>query len=241
MSVSIVIPAKNEEKYLPKLLATLRRQCLRDFEIIVADAGSTDATRQIAESYGARVVEGGLPGPGRNRGAAAATGDHLIFFDADVLMPHDHYLAECLEEMDERGLDITTCPLRAHEADVLDHVMHGAYNVYSRATENVLPHGGGFCLFVRRTAHEAVRGFDEEVVFAEDHDYVRRIKKAGFRFGILRKNKILVSARRLHKEGRLNLAAKYAFSEIRILARGPFKREVPFRYEFGNFDGEDKE
>jgi glycosyltransferase involved in cell wall biosynthesis len=78
MKLSIIIPTKNEEQNLPVLLAALRAQTLfqrlpQEIEIIVADAHSTDATRALAIQAGARVVDGGMPGPGRNRGAEAAT------------------------------------------------------------------------------------------------------------------------------------------------------------------------
>ena len=87
--ISVVIPALNEEKFLPVLLESLKNQTFKDYEVIVADAGSKDKTLEIAHSYGARVVPGGMPGPGRNRGAEVATGEFLFFFDSDVLLPND--------------------------------------------------------------------------------------------------------------------------------------------------------
>lgn len=239
MKLSIVIPAKNEEKNLPRLLTSIRSQSFKDYEIIVADAQSTDRTREIAASFGARVVEGAMPGPGRNRGAEAATGDVVVFFDADVMLPNDQFLQECLDEMAARRLDMTTCRVEAHRGTRIDQALHEAYNAYAIATEHVLPHAPGFCLFSNRAAHDAIRGFDEDVVFAEDMDYVQRGKKAGFVFGILRKQKIPVSVRRLVKEGRTRLALKLAFSEVYMLAKGPFKHRIPFKYEFDNFKKED--
>ncbi|MDO8583698.1 MAG: glycosyltransferase [bacterium] len=237
MKISIVIPTKNEEVFLPKLLSSIRQQKVDgDYEIIVADAGSTDMTRKIAASFGAQVVQGGLPGMGRNCGARVAQGETLIFLDADVLLPHDRYLQECVDEMAERTLQITTCNAHTYDGNGFDQAMHQAYNAYTMVTEHVLPHGAGFCLFVSRAVHEQVNGFDEDVVFAEDHDYVRRIDKAGYRFGILKNNKIHVSSRRLRKDGRLLTAGRYAFAELRILARGPFKHDVPFSYEMGGSD-----
>ncbi len=232
MNVSIVIPTKNEEKNLPNLLRSIRGQSFRDYEIIVADAKSSDATRQIAASFGARVVEGGMPGPGRNRGAEAAEGDVLMFFDADVILPHASFVEDCMHEMATKKFDVTTCRVFAYQGSMIDQAMHEAYNVYTLATEKVLPHAAGFCMFATRDAHRAIGGFDEEVVFAEDHDYVRRAKKAGFAFGILRKHKIPVSVRRLDKEGRALLTAKYLYSELHMLTRGPFKK-MPFTYEMG--------
>jgi glycosyltransferase involved in cell wall biosynthesis len=233
MKLSLVIPTKNEEMLLPRLLRSIREQAFSDYEIIVADAHSTDHTCQLAASFGARIVEGGLPGPGRNRGAAVARGETFMFFDADVILPHPHFLEECLEEMQERALQVSTCRLRADQGTFVDHAMHGAYNAYSLATEKFLPHAGGFCLFATREAHQSIGGFDEEVVFAEDHDYVRRADRAGHQFGILRRNKIPVSVRRLEKDGRFNITMKYMYTELYMLTRGPFKRETPFRYEMG--------
>jgi len=238
MKLSIVIPTKNEEKNLPRLLATVRSQSFTDYEIIVADAQSTDRTRQIAASFGARVVEGAMPGPGRNRGAEAASGSVIAFFDADILLPNDQFLRDCLEEMDARGLDMTTCRVEAHRGTMFDQAMHGAYNAYTIAVEQVLPHAPGFCLIAKRSAHEAIRGFDEDVVFAEDMDYVRRGKKAGFQFGILRKQKIPVSVRRFVKDGRTRTTMKYIFTEAYMLAKGPLKHRMPFKYEFGKFHDE---
>ncbi|MFO7343182.1 MAG: glycosyltransferase, partial [Bacillaceae bacterium] len=54
--VSVIIPARNEEKNLPHLLASLQKQTYKSMEIIVADDGSADRTAEIAENFGARVV-----------------------------------------------------------------------------------------------------------------------------------------------------------------------------------------
>jgi glycosyltransferase involved in cell wall biosynthesis len=92
--LSIVIPTFNEEKYLPGLLKTLQEQTFKDYEIIVADNDSSDATRTIAVMAGARVVGGGLPARGRNLGAEVARGEWLLFLDADVILPSD-FLGAC--------------------------------------------------------------------------------------------------------------------------------------------------
>src|SRR3989338_1163009 len=91
MQVSIIIPTLNEEEYLPKLLESIRQQRFKDLEIIVADAGSTDKTKEIAERYGCKIVPGGLPARGRNEGARVAGGELLVFLDADVMFPRDFF------------------------------------------------------------------------------------------------------------------------------------------------------
>ena len=106
--ISVVIPSLNEEKYLPILLESLKNQTFKDYEVIVADAGSKDQTIEIAKTYGAKVVAGGMPGPGRNRGAEAATGEFLFFFDSDVVLPTD-FLEKAITEMDDLYIDLATC------------------------------------------------------------------------------------------------------------------------------------
>ncbi len=232
VKLSIIIPSKNEQENLPSLLETIRGQSFEDYEIIVADAHSTDKTRTIAESFGARVIDGAMPGPGRNRGAAVAKGDIFVFFDADAELGHKDFLRDCVEEMEERALDVATCRLKANADKALDHALHDIYNAFTVATERILPHAPGSCIFARREAHVALNGFDEEVVFAEDHDYARRAKKIGFKFGIMRRQKITVSVRRLEEDGRVSIAIKYVFGELHMITRGSMKKEY-FKYKMG--------
>ena len=60
MILSIIIPTYNEEEYLPNLLESIEKQSFTDYEIIIADANSTDRTREIAEEHGCTIVEGAV-------------------------------------------------------------------------------------------------------------------------------------------------------------------------------------
>ena len=231
MRLSVVIPTKNEALFLPKLLASIKRQTVHPSEVIVADAQSTDETRAIAESFGARVVEGGMPGPGRNAGAKVAKGDVLLFLDADVELRDAKFLEASLKEMDRRSLDIATCNVFPLSDDWVDHVMHKAYNIYARAWGEVFPHAPGFCMFIRSALHKKIKGFDESVVFCEDHDYAARASQYGS-FGILKSKKIPVSIRRLDRDGRVNIAMKYILAELHLAMLGPI-RHNKFNYTFG--------
>ena len=85
MKISVILPAKNEAEGLRRTLPALRVQ-LPDAEIIVSNDGSTDATAQVAAEHGARVVSAPYSmgnGAAIKRGARAATGDTLVFMDAD--------------------------------------------------------------------------------------------------------------------------------------------------------------
>ena len=90
MKLSVVIPAYNEEKYLPNTLEHVRVALARisNVETIVVDNQSTDTTPEIAETFGARVMSESEHNIGkvRNTGAAAANGDVIVFIDADTLV-----------------------------------------------------------------------------------------------------------------------------------------------------------
>jgi glycosyltransferase involved in cell wall biosynthesis len=85
---SVVIPARNAERTLPRVLAALAAQEPAPLEVVVADDGSTDATAGVARDHGARLVETGggrSAGGARNTGWEAASGELVVFLDADVV------------------------------------------------------------------------------------------------------------------------------------------------------------
>ncbi len=229
--LTIVIPTKNEEALLPNLLASIRRQTYQPREIIVSDAASTDRTREVAHAYGVRVVAGGLPGVGRNQGAALAQTPLLLFLDADVELTDPELLEHAVGEMLEREIDVATCDVEPLSAAMIDRLLHEAYNKYVRTVGHVFPHAPGFCIFVRKELHDQIGGFDETVRFCEDHDYARRAALNGS-FGFL-SVRIPVSTRRLERDGRLMIALKYALAELHTATLGPIRHEM-FRYTFGH-------
>lgn len=228
---SIIIPTLNEEHYLPRLLKAITAQSISPREIIVADARSTDQTAESARNYGCRVVAGGLPGIGRNAGARIARSGTLLFLDADVWFTHARFLETALREFDERRLDIATCDILPGEGPALNYFMYETYNTYARATQKILPHAPGFCIFVRRNLHARIGGFDETVRVAEDHEYVQRAARAGA-YGILNVGPVVTSMRRFRKDGALRTATKYFLMELHMAMLGPI-RHNGFKYGFG--------
>jgi len=100
--ISVIIPARNEATFIPRVIHAVRSQRPpdRELEVIVVDDGSTDTTSAAARAAGASVLEaaggGGNPAAARNQGAAAAKGDPLIFLDADCI-PGEGWLKAILE------------------------------------------------------------------------------------------------------------------------------------------------
>jgi glycosyltransferase involved in cell wall biosynthesis len=91
-TVSVVIPAYNAERTLPRVLDALTRQTPRPDEVLVVDDASTDRTAAIAQEGGARVVKNerhGFAGGARNRGWDASSSDVVVFLDADAIPAED--------------------------------------------------------------------------------------------------------------------------------------------------------
>ena len=142
MIFSIIIPTYNEEEYLPVLLKSIKKQDFDDYEIIVADANSTDKTREIAEEYGCIVVDGGLPAVGRNNGAEVAKGEYLLFLDSDLELT-DEYLRNVLYEFQNEHLGIAITQMLPMSNKIEDKLFHDFANYFMISVEKIKPHGAG--------------------------------------------------------------------------------------------------
>lgn len=231
--ISVIIPTLNEEKYLPLLLESLKRQTHRDFEVIVADAGSKDKTWEIAKKWGARVIEGGLPAAGRNKGAKKAKGDILFFMDSDVILPKE-FIEETLKEMKKRDLDIAACYIQVLSDKNIDAFMYDLGNLYFGVSQFLNPKAAGHCIIVKKKIHQEIKGFDEKIKLLEDFDYTKRAARIG-KFRYLNSQRIPISVRRLDKEGRMTMAVKLTLVGLYYDLFGGVKSDV-FKYHFGHYD-----
>ena len=213
MIFSIIIPTYNEEEYLPVLLKSIKKQDFSDYEIIVADANSTDKTRDIAKDYGCIVVDGGLPAVGRNNGAKVAKGEYLMFLDSDLELTEE-YLRNVLYEFQNEHLGIAITQMLPMSNKIEDKLFHDFANQFMISVEKIKPHGAGcYGIIAKRKLHEECGGFDESLTFGEDTDYIERLaKKEPFR--VLRNAKIGVSTRRLEEEGIETLIRQYGKSTV---------------------------
>ena len=234
MILSIIIPTYNEEEYLPKLLDSIKSQSFDDYEIIVADANSTDKTREIAESYGCIVVDGGLPGVGRNNGARVAKGEYLLFLDSDLVLTED-YLRNVIYEfrMEQLGIAITQMLPLSDKAT--DKLFHDFANYFMIGVEKIKPHGAGcYGMIAKRSLHEECGGFDESLTFGEDTDYIERLAEKE-RFRVIRNAKIGVSTRRLEEEGLVTLIRQYGKSTVNdFLGKRTTAEELNYNFDHGN-------
>ena len=216
MKVSIIIPTYNEEEYLPNLLTSIQRQEFDDLEVIIADAHSADKTVEIAESFGCKVVPGGLPATGRNNGAKVADGEFLLFLDADSVLTNN-YISSAIEEFELHNLGIAITQIVPLEKGFINEISHEFANYLTKQISHIKPHGAGcYGILTYKTLHEKVGGFDESIDFGEDTDYIERIGKIS-RFKVLENPRLLISTRRLEEEGLKDITLKYAKSTAKQL------------------------
>lgn len=232
MKLSIVIPTYNEEKHLPILLESIKKQNFKDYEIVVGD-DSTDNTPNVARKYGCRVVDGrGTVESARNSGAEAAKGEYLLFLDSDVVLTQN-YLSSAIAEFEKKGLGIAITQIVPIEGEKIDNFLFGFANSFEKLFETIKPHGAGCCgILTKKSLHEKVGGFDESMDFGEDTDYIERIGRIS-RFRVLRKPRLLVSARRLGKEGRMKFIKKYIKSTFYQFLGKKISAKQLGGYDFG--------
>lgn len=230
--LSIIIPTLNEEKYLPKLLESVKKNKLRNYEIIVADTDSKDDTKKIAKRFGCRITKGGnQPGIARNNGAKKAKGDLLFFMDADCTVGNQ-FFNKSLLEIKQKNLEVAGCFVWVPPKFKFINFQFSIYNLWIYLTQRFYPNASGHGIFCKKRIHKKIGGFDENIKLSEDMDYVKRASKFG-KFRILKNVKILTSARRFEEDGSFKVGIKLLLSAIYRIFLGEIKNDI-FKYKFGH-------
>jgi glycosyltransferase involved in cell wall biosynthesis len=174
--ISVVIPAHNEERYLPKTLEALQRQNYGWFEVIVVANGCTDRTREVARGRCNRLIvlsERGL-GVARNLGARMARGDILLFLDADTILEPMalRIIAEEFSDRDAAG----TIQGRPDESRLSYRLIYGVKNLIHRCA---LHPGSSGVILCWRKQFMGVGGFDERLEVRENSELLKRLMRFG--------------------------------------------------------------
>ena len=184
MKISVVIPAYNEERCLPETLAHIRRAlevaaCAS--EIIVVYNDSDDATGRVAEAFGARVLlekERSIS-RARNAGASRSTGDVLVFIDADTLVPEALFriITEAMGDGRCFGGAVAVGYGKLRRRWVRLYLL--GWKLWG-AVFNMKQGAAQFC---RRSAFEALGGYDETIYMGEDVEFYWRLSRFAKRGG----------------------------------------------------------
>jgi glycosyltransferase involved in cell wall biosynthesis len=208
--ISFVIPTLNEIKTIE---ATL--ECVAGYsgerEIIVSDGNSRDGTIETARRYTDKVIVYDKPdrqtiAMARNIGAAAASGDYLVFLDADVVIPDIDEFFGAAEERFRLNKGLVALTVRyavlPEVRTVSDRIVFAMLGLQLRLQNNVLHFGGsgGEFQMITTEAFKRIGGFDEDLAAAEDMDLFRRLSNVG---GTRFENALTVyhTGRRAHATG----------------------------------------
>lgn len=180
--VSVVIPVRDGERFVGAAIDSVLAQTMRDFEVVVVDDGSTDRTAEILAAYGDRIRVHRQKNAGvaaaRNAGAAIARGAYIAFLDADdVWLPHK--LERQMPLFDDEEVTLVYAAVR-----IVDEELRPLREVAPCAPDDAL--SATLCVgpapvpltmtgIVRRSAFEAVGGFDERLSTSADADFVCRV------------------------------------------------------------------
>ena len=182
--LSIVIPAYNEETYLPATLESVRSALndISDAEVIVVDNESTDATREIAVSFGAKVVYESVHNIARvrNTGAASAQGDVVVFVDSDTLVPPGLFnrIIELMSDGAVIGGSVDVCYEPVPKKAWIRLYMFTFQNI-----GRLLKWRQGAAQFCRSSAFRDLGGYDETIYVGEDVEFHWRLAKFARRSG----------------------------------------------------------
>jgi len=177
LPISIVIPALNEEKFLPATLGRIQRlvDATDQLEIIVADGGSTDNTVALARSFGARVCSS-APGRARqmNCGVKGARGEVLLFLHADTLLPPS-FANQVITALRQPRIVAGAFSLAIDEQGLLLRLIERVANWRARFLQ--LPYGDQ-AIFLTKAFFNKLGGFPDLPIM-EDVALVRQLRRRG--------------------------------------------------------------
>lgn len=204
MKISIVVPAFNEERLLNQSLIQMKSaagvfaRLGWEVELIVCDNNSTDRTAEIARLAGAQVVFEPVNqiARARNRGASAATGDWLVFVDADS-HPSAELFAEVADEIQSGTCLGGGATIRLDQKYLIAELIAPLWNLASRWRRLL----AGAFIFIQKPVFEEVGGFSHELFVGEELELSQRLKKladkTGKRLVIIHRHPLVTSARKM--------------------------------------------
>lgn len=226
VELSLIVPAHNEEKFLEPTLIALQRAAKHsevDFELIVVDDDSTDATSEIARRSGAIVKQVKLRNIGavRNAGAAIAAGRWLVFVDADTIVPPET-LQATIKGL-RAGLVGGGARVGLNDLDQLPWAKRMMYHLVVTGWQRMGRWAAGCYMFCDAKAFQDFGGFDEKYFAAEEFFFSRQLKRRG-KFRLIAEP-VITSSRKLHGYSVWQLA--------RFLIRPIFSTKGFFRSRVG--------
>jgi len=227
--LTIVIPAKNEAKLIPRLLTSLMNQDypkMSSTRVLVADANSTDGTPEIVMSFRGRlnvaVIHGGMPAYGRNQGAAQADTPYVLFLDADIELAEPWLIRKCVERAQKKQLQCVTTNILCKDGTWVDKLFYAGNDFFQYLSYLHRPFATGmFMLFDRKKFWE-LGGFNERIRFGEDYRLSQKVSRR--RFAIVRGG-VYTTNRRFQRMGHLRVGWLFLWTAMNFWNERHFLRD----------------
>ena len=200
--LTVVIPCKNENFFIKKLLKDLNSQYyIEGTKVYVADSSDDLTTRLHIQSEMGKVcdikmIDGGLPSIARHNGAKLAETPFILFLDSDMELPHKTFISSVLNEIILNTGELLTTKVRTTDGKY-DYV-YKVFDYIQKLHRITGPFAlGGMMLFNTESYHR-LGGFNQDDVVAEDYNLSRKVPSHNF---ILSKKTILTDGRRFRNKG----------------------------------------
>ncbi|MBV9574142.1 MAG: glycosyltransferase [Acidobacteriales bacterium] len=228
-ALTIVIPAKNEAKLLPRLLNSLIKQdypLMSSTKVYLADAGSTDGTLDITRGYSEwldiEVIPGGLPAVGRNNGARRAQTPYVLFLDADIELADRSLVRRAVDAMQRRKLHCITTNIACPTGNLMDRLLYRGNNVMQQLSRLYKPFSTGMFMLVEKECFDALGGFHEHALYAEDYLLSQKISRNKF---TIVSGSVLTTNRRFQKMGHARLTRLFLNTALHTWNESYFLRD----------------
>ena len=169
--LTIVIPCKNEERYIGHLLDSLRLQKIGNTKIIIADC-STDNTRDIIINnrsfLNVEIIDGGPVAVARNNAAKLVTTPYILFIDADVIFFDSFTIRDAVFELELDKLDLVGANIRCYENDWRADLSFYIFNQLNHILKYFSPFAVGAFMLTRKDKFDEYGGFPEQFTTSED-------------------------------------------------------------------------
>jgi glycosyltransferase involved in cell wall biosynthesis len=182
--ITIVVPCKNEERYIHYLLDSLRKQDIGQTRIIIADC-STDNTRAVIEAnkgtLNVEVIQGGPVSEAKNNGARLVTTPYILFIDSDVRFFKPTVIQDAVRELEADDLDLIGLNARCYDGNIVAQIGFSIFNIINNVLKYFTPFAVGAFMLTRRDRFEEYGGFPEKFATSEDYFLSRKYSPKKFK------------------------------------------------------------
>jgi len=170
--VSIIIPTKNEENYIKRTLESIKNQSYSNIEVIVIDGCSNDNTVKIARKYADKVIiKKTNIAEGRNLGVKNANAEILTFIDADTVLP-SNFIEKNIKIIQKNEIGCVVGRAKSLEKSKFGDIINLMNWVFTKFKVAYPCYMG---VTVKKNLFEKVGGFNENLFYCEDVDFLRKI------------------------------------------------------------------